>query len=991
MSKNLTRAQLTGRLGEVKAELTILDELGFLFHPTSKLEAGTDGFIEICDLATREPLGRYVAVQIKSTDKDNPDFKASPDDVEYWRKQNLPFILLRVMRKSGNVLWKIVDKDTASGTIRFSVDRDKLDQAAAAKIASLVDDRYLKDSAEFQNRLAQMALDDANDAFTKTDYQLAVTHCRRAERLASCNALRARALYHRIDSEINQLLASSNDARSDADRWLSEIHATGLVDELLAWRVVLEARIALLGRDYSRFQKSISEGRKSVFGDAPQMVEFTRLALEACRPSFFGRGRQQLKEEELLLGPIMDTVQAFDRVLLLGTQIHVRADLKMSIEQLIADLNAATSEYFDQDGEPFRVILELLSLAESLARYNEQHAAVGIARTALKVSEKVGTVRQQADAAEVLAQVLTMTHDGSGKPTPASMTQYAEAQEVRQRAEERICYEGGGGLTELSDEMFQIFLPLVANRIKSSVEMLQREPSVNNSIKWSQLEQDCTAVVSVLKNKGSRLHGDTPGKMSILLCLQGEIAAEQGRYSVAAETFHYAHSVGSASNKLVDKQRFQAASGAGYFLAVCGKYAKAARALDEAERFAKTISQRQQLERYREMTEEFRQTADWVTGSDSLAITAEARIVGVRAAIRPTVDRLLALWDNNGGANTSVYDYWGRGGFQRIAAAIRGATDDVIAVDATTLYGIEEAARLLCPLFETVLVKWKGSLVDQLAVMTLREGGSPYADWLCGSGFAATPVGREGTFTVIGQVTSVPSEVAEWLGTQGRPLLASGRLVVVPAAQVGCTQTDVGWTDDVFLSRFLQGVVVATGGKDCGEGQFLDLAQVALPYMGGPGLNIAGLAAAIEDLGEGIRPFRRRIFRILGAQECSPLNWAQKKSMRMEIEDGIEEVRQHFERTLKNTSVTLRGSHATVDVVQRASYGGRAWMSEALHEMAGLPTTLREWLPLWRFKELGGRFNWAAPLTGSEHMFRGLRTSWLSPPNRGTGRLAASR
>ena len=140
----------------------------------------------------------------------------------------------------------------------------------------------------------------------------------------------------------------------------------------------------------------------------------------------------------------------------------------------------------------------------------------------------------------------------------------------------------------------------------------------------------------------------------------------------------------------------------------------------------------------------------------------------------------------------------------------------------------------------------------------------------------------------------MPPEVAEWLGSQARPLLAAGRLLVVPAVQVGCTQKDVGWTDDVLLSRFLRGVVVATGGAQLSEAPVLDLAQVALPYMGGPGLSIADLAKAIEDLGESMRPYRRRMLGILGSQGSAPLSWAQGKSIRLEIEEGIEEVRRHF-------------------------------------------------------------------------------------------------
>jgi hypothetical protein len=985
MSKKLTQAQLTGRLGEVRAELAILDELGFIFHPSGDLEAGTDGFIEVCDLDTRAPLGRYLAVQVKATDTDQPNYKASRQDVDYWSRQNLPFLLLRVMRKSGIVLWKLIDKNAVPGTIRFSLESDRLDGDAAAAIARLVDDRYLRDNPAFQDRLAKIALDDAEKAFVSGDYSVAATLCARAQRLACSQTLRVDALYYRINSEMNQALRTRDPDSALHDRWLAEIDAAGPLDKDSGRWLLMEARIALFNRDYARFQAAISRARTAVTGNRTQLIDFTRLALQSCRPAVSGRGMQQLEEEERFLTQTIANVESDDRVLLLASLITARVDLDVPINTELVQLDDAVKEYGAQSGELSHVLFELDALVRFLRSHDKKDAAIATARAAVHLSKTRGTLRQHAETAEALAQTLTVPQRTQTEDRKTRATLYCEAIAARRDAEARILRDDGGELTKLSAERFELYLPLCANRIQDTTRVLRDEPFATNLAEWNMLNRECTSILRVLEDKGAYLRGDPMGVRSFLLSLQGEIAAEHGRYSAAAENFVCSHALASKARHLPAQQRFYTACGAAYFLAVCGDYVKADALLDEAEQFAETKQQCDDLRRYRAMSGDFRQTAEWVSGPDANAITEAAIKHGVRAAIRPTVDRLLTHWDDSGRPDTSLYDYWGRGGFQRIAAAMRGLPDDVIAVDVATLRDIEEAARLLCPLFETVLVKWKGPLAEGVTAMEVKYGRDVEAGWLCGDGFANCASVGGGRYGVVGYLTSVPAEVAEWLGGQARPLLAAGRLVVVPALQVGCTQKDVGWTDDVLLSRFLRGVIVATGREQIPETPVIDLTKVALPYMGGPGLSMADLAKAIDDLGPSIGPFRRRMLGILSAQGSAIPNWAQRKSIRLELEDGIEEVRKHFLRTLRHTSVQLTESQASIDAVSRGDYTGRSWMSEALHEMSALPTTLHAWLPLWRFNELGGRFNWAAPLTGGEVSSRGLRTSWLSPPCRVVG------
>jgi hypothetical protein len=48
MAKKITHSAMVGKAGVALVTLR-LSEMGFLFHETGSVEAGTDGFVELCD------------------------------------------------------------------------------------------------------------------------------------------------------------------------------------------------------------------------------------------------------------------------------------------------------------------------------------------------------------------------------------------------------------------------------------------------------------------------------------------------------------------------------------------------------------------------------------------------------------------------------------------------------------------------------------------------------------------------------------------------------------------------------------------------------------------------------------------------------------------------------------------------------------------------------------------------------------------------------
>ncbi len=59
MSKRITDSQVLGELGETAVKKIVL-EMQFIYDPRGRLEAGTDGIIELRDPKTGAPLGKFL-------------------------------------------------------------------------------------------------------------------------------------------------------------------------------------------------------------------------------------------------------------------------------------------------------------------------------------------------------------------------------------------------------------------------------------------------------------------------------------------------------------------------------------------------------------------------------------------------------------------------------------------------------------------------------------------------------------------------------------------------------------------------------------------------------------------------------------------------------------------------------------------------------------------------------------------------------------------
>jgi hypothetical protein len=115
MTKRITDSQILGELGETAIKKLVL-EMQFIYDPRGRLEAGTDGIIELRDPNSGAPLGKLLGVQVKATGSSQYvretdrsfEYLLKPDDLKYWRGSNIPVIIVVWRQSDGSAYWKDV-------------------------------------------------------------------------------------------------------------------------------------------------------------------------------------------------------------------------------------------------------------------------------------------------------------------------------------------------------------------------------------------------------------------------------------------------------------------------------------------------------------------------------------------------------------------------------------------------------------------------------------------------------------------------------------------------------------------------------------------------------------------------------------------------------------------------------------------------------------------------------------------------------------------
>ncbi len=150
MTKTLSDNQLLGELGETAAKKIVL-ETGFIYEQRGRLEAGVDGLIELRDPKTGAALGKLLGVQVKATaegkyirESDKSfEYTVKSKDLDYWRKYNIPVIIVLWRQSDGSAYWQDVSSGLRGDERRLKFDKagDVFDPSCADRLAALTIDR----------------------------------------------------------------------------------------------------------------------------------------------------------------------------------------------------------------------------------------------------------------------------------------------------------------------------------------------------------------------------------------------------------------------------------------------------------------------------------------------------------------------------------------------------------------------------------------------------------------------------------------------------------------------------------------------------------------------------------------------------------------------------------------------------------------------------------------------------------------------------------
>lgn len=150
MTKRITDNQILGELGETAVKKLVL-EMGFIYDGRGRLEAGTDGIIELRDSRTGAPLGKLLAVQVKSTaagqyvrESDTGfEYLLRSLDLAGWKASNIPVVVVLWRQSDNSAYWKDVTDcvDGDERRLKFDKKADLFDKHSADGIAALTVDR----------------------------------------------------------------------------------------------------------------------------------------------------------------------------------------------------------------------------------------------------------------------------------------------------------------------------------------------------------------------------------------------------------------------------------------------------------------------------------------------------------------------------------------------------------------------------------------------------------------------------------------------------------------------------------------------------------------------------------------------------------------------------------------------------------------------------------------------------------------------------------
>lgn len=321
-------------------------------------------------------------------------------------------------------------------------------------------------------------------------------------------------------------------------------------------------------------------------------------------------------------------------------------------------------------------------------------------------------------------------------------------------------------------------------------------------------------------------------------------------------------------------------------------------------------------------------------------------------------------------ARVPLMDVWGRGGFARIAAAVKCNPVNAICVDARSVEEIAYWARVFCPLFETVIIKWKGTLSPVLAMVPIPGDIGPPGHFGA-QGYSVLPEEKikENWYCGVGWANFFPSVVTDFLAGEALALFKAGRLVILPAPLVGCTQHAVGWTDNLLTENLFGGVINVVNSKNesemiSGEQRLIDLTNVEIPFI--DGISMGDLASVLDDNADLLEPLREILEQSIFSSDIRKEHWSKIRSLDRNIRQATRELKEKLKSLTKNKSGENWLIKKEINVFSAGSPTVEKPGSEPITQLLMSLTTnsdvITPWIPYWRLQNCGGHLDWTSRL-----------------------------
>jgi len=1010
-----TRALDVEELG-VRLLVDLLAGMGWRWQVPRHPEVPTDrshidGEIELRNPDTGQGCLQYVKVQVKATASGDPlSCDVALEHLACWRQSNVPVILIRPCLATRDVYWKSVDEITPgrgekTRTVRFDPELDSLaSQTANERLQELAvagaseEGRKAIALANCRARLQEARKAHADHQFHRAA-QLALRAAASAEAggdpalQAQSLMIRARALRLALEQSGGPASDPSYAAvRASLDRaaGLGARRAQVLVEEavLAGYRGDDQTALALATQASALSGASADDHAEAL---AVRLGAARRLGLpEEVRCAAYSVDQVlQNCSADVAVGLDVDCVLA-------GTELdeldHQRVDC--CIARIAAAVGAGK---LAQSWGVWHLERLARGLSQSLS--NAAHglhvleAAVALAgasgdridryRLTLALAESEITAARFHSALGHLADVLSAAAGPEG----------ALGLAATERAHLQVAglFARGRALAALANDRTAVGEPEATTLLAEASNALEQASALMRE-RWGELRGDKAEIAAAIALWEARL------------CLwTGRIAEALGH--ARAATFH----VGSSRSPSAAQTAAAVRGLEGECLLLTGDVDPALRAaLGAANAQEAEVPVRERARSLIAYVEGVvMPTRAWFAGEDASGIgqrVHEARLCdAVAAQTRP----LAAWWDewygHGGGRASEILDFWGRGGFARVAAAVREMPYHAIVVGAASTDEIRRWASVFCPWFDTVVVLWKGPLCSGMTMTPVQaDWGGPEAFGGHGYAVAAGDQWRPSDSDpwdrwapALAWANILPEEVGSMLAGEGLHLVRDGRLLVCPAPLVGCTQTAVGWSDGLLTRDLLGGVpIVARGGppgEDSGHPapRVLDVGKVTLPYISG--VRLDDLSSVLGDLGESLRPLRDVLLRAIST---GALRWESWDTVAL-IDDEIRAAQEVARAAMTAASRHGSGSwgmcrvDGSLEARQRAAPGpGREPSTDRLRSLCEACSGQTPWAVYCRLMDMGGTLRWTNPLDNPSvpdpnPTARPALHSWLCPGDAG--------